>query len=286
MAEGSLPSGWPCEFTNAQSHFTVTVILQLRVRILQTHDLVLAETLALRFKSGMKFTASFLTFTFLALICLISVHGEDTPGAKKSTALFNGHDLAGWRLFTTNNASVEDFCSVTNGVLTFKGKPIGYVRTENVYSNFHLHLRFRWMADLPRNNSGVFIQVAKSDAIWPDCVQCQVKNGSTGELFGTGSIQFDAPVIKGKKVVQIAGNSEKPSGEWNDYDIYTSGNRVETKVNGKLGASGTCNASVGAIALQAEGFGIEFKEIELGELPETFRFAESGIQQIQNTTNQ
>jgi hypothetical protein len=114
----------------------------------------------------------------------------------------------------------------------------------------------------------VFVHVTKSDAIWPDCIQCQVKNGTTGELFGTGSVQFEtAPIIKGKHVIQIKENSEKPSGEWNDYDVFVNDKHIETKINGKFGAAGECNASSGSIALQAEGFGIEFREIRIGELP-------------------
>src|SRR5206468_1413740 len=104
------------------------------------------------------------------------------------------------------------------------------LRSEAVFSNYHLHVEWRWPAT--NGNSGVFVHINGADTIWPVSVECQLKSGAAGEMVGQGGVDFPAPLINGKKRAKITTPSEKPLGEWNSYDIFCRSNTIETLVNG------------------------------------------------------
>ena len=114
------------------------------------------------------------------------VAGPTEPS--KKTILFNGKDLAGWKLFIPDEAiDVNKIWSVRNGVVHCEGKPNGYMRTKNKYENYHLHLEWRWAGE--PTNSGVLLHASGQDKVWPRCIECQLKAGSAGDFVlinGTG----------------------------------------------------------------------------------------------------
>jgi hypothetical protein len=180
-------------------------------------------------------------------------------------ALWNGRDLAGWRVFLKDPAvDPRRVWSVQDGVLRLMGQPYGYLRSTYNYFNYHLHAQWRWPAGNPKNNSGLFVHVNGPDAIWPECVECQIKTGSTGDLIGTG-ISFPAPVINKKwRALVTTPSAEKAAGEWNDYDILCRGDVVETFVNGVYrNRVQPVSVVAGAIALQLEGTPVEFRDLWL-----------------------
>ena len=81
---------------------------------------------------------------FLAALCaaafFVSCAGE------KTTVLFNGKDLSGWKV-VLKSVEGETFngetFSVRDSVLHVTGKPFGYLRTEKKYSDYRLHLEWR-----------------------------------------------------------------------------------------------------------------------------------------------
>jgi hypothetical protein len=182
-------------------------------------------------------------------------------------ALWNGRDLTGWSSYFTNGAVGATVAAVTNGALHINGKPMGYLRTEATYSNYHLHVEWRWLDNVTNDNSGVFVHMNKPDAIWPVSVECQLKVGAAGELVGQGGVDFTAPLINKKKRAKITTPTEKPMGQWNSYDIFCFNDVIETYVN-KVRQNHIEKVTVtsGGIGLQFEGYPADFRNIWLAPI--------------------
>jgi hypothetical protein len=189
------------------------------------------------------------------------------PGG--STQLWNGRDLTGWTPFFKGGiAPPAGFWSGSNGVLRLAGKPTGYLRTEKVFSNYNLHAEWRWLG-APKagtNNSGIFVLQHPPDVVWPYSVQVQVKAGSCGDLISQGGLLFPAP-HPNPTMKKIADSNEKPAGEWNGDDIYCRGPAIEIFFNGlRQNFVDKLPTDSGEIALQMEGYPIEFRNIWLEPL--------------------
>ena len=62
-------------------------------------------------------------------------------------------------------------------------------------------------------------------------------------------------------------NRVKPVGEWNAFDITSQGSTISLSVNGKMVSEfKECEVKKGYVALEAEGFRIEFRNIRIKEL--------------------
>lgn len=196
---------------------------------------------------------------------------DKSPG--KRIALYNGQDFTGWtRYIEDPSADVNDVWRIRGDVLYCAGKPNGYIRTNEKYENYHLHLEWRWV-ETP-TNSGVLLHAGDKDAVWPACIECQLKAGNAGDFVlinGTGlSVNGVSQKNSARQFVVVekkAPTSELPAGQWNRYDIYCKGDTVRCLVNGVLQNEGT-DASVtsGWICLQSEGSPIEFRNIYLQPL--------------------
>lgn len=198
--------------------------------------------------------------------------GSETPTlAPGLISLWNGRDLAGWKLFL-NDATVSpaSVWSATDGVLRLDaGKINGYIRTEKDFSNYRLRVEWRWAKDAPANaNSGVLLHVHGPDTVWPLSYEAQLRSGIAGQVIGMGVDIPDAPLQNNRKrAPKFADSSEKPLGEWNTYDIRCHGDTIEVFVNGiRQNHVSKLPVSAGAIALQLEGFPIEFRNVWLEPL--------------------
>jgi len=192
--------------------------------------------------------------------------------SQKRVALWNGRDFAGWKFFLRgDDVDAVDVWSVENGVIHCKGKPNGYMRTTADYSNYKLHLEWRWAAE--PTNSGVLLHTSGPDHVWPRSIECQLQAGNAGDFWLIGGT---AITVDGKRVespgrptrsIKKAQSSEKAPGQWNAYDIICRGDTITCYVNGVLQNRGT-NASdtSGKICLQSEGSPIEFRNIYIEHL--------------------
>jgi len=201
----------------------------------------------------------------LVLLVIVSLPGF----SQKKEMLFNGKDLKGWTIFVAD-ATIKpaSFFYVKDGVIETPGVPMGYLRTKKEYSNYRLHVEWRY-PEKPIN-SGVFIHTVGPDKIWPRHYQCQLKHLFAGDFIiqdvGLKATVRDTVYVSTEKVKPIAPkmkpSSENQPGEWNSYDIVCKGNTVEIKVNGVLQNYATdCSDSKGGIGLQAEGSKIQFRNI-------------------------
>ena len=192
--------------------------------------------------------------------------------ALQQQKLWNGKDFSGWTLFIPGDSvDVNDVWSVEQDVIRCKGVPNGYMRTNESYSDYRLHLEWRWVGE--GSNSGVFLHCRGEDQLWPNCIECQLKSGNAGDfvIIGPGTITVDGEVYNNEnRFLSIPHRNEgieKSIGEWNTYDIVCEGTSITCSVNGVLQNAATdAFISSGPIALQSEGGPIEFKNIVLEKL--------------------
>jgi hypothetical protein len=181
-----------------------------------------------------------------------------------ATLLFNGKDLSNWE-FKLKDPLVKpsEVFSVQNGVIRIKGDPFGYMRTRDTYSDYKLHVEYRWPEEA--TNSGVFVHAQLPDTIWIKCVECQLQAGNAGDFVCMNGADMNERADKSKRSVKKTGpSSEKPVGEWNTMEVNCIGNTIEVFVNGELKNKATgVNLSGGHICLQSEGKNIEFRNLWL-----------------------
>jgi 3-keto-disaccharide hydrolase len=190
-----------------------------------------------------------------------TVEKSITP--KKKIALFNGKDMSGWDYYLKGEAKFADTWSVKEGVIHCKGKPNGYIKTKKRYSNYKLHVEWRWVGKA--GNSGVLLHMDGPDKVWPKCIEAQLKSGNAGDFYLIGGTDIkEKERRKGIHVKKMAESSEKPLGQWNKYDILCKGGIIELRVNGVLqNKASKASVTAGLICLQSEGVPIEFRNVYL-----------------------
>ena len=193
---------------------------------------------------------------------------------QKNESLFNGENLDGWTIFVDETIiSPEDFFYVNDGMIECVGVPVGYLRTVNEYSDYQLHIEWRY-PDKP-TNSGVFLHTSGPDKIWPNHYQGQLKYENAGDFIVQGeglsasigdTVYVSSDTLK-PLIPKINQTNEKPAGEWNSYDITCSGSTIELRVNGLLQNTATnCSLTRGGIGLQAEGSKIQYRNLWIEHL--------------------
>jgi hypothetical protein len=187
--------------------------------------------------------------------------------------LFNGKDLSNWDKVVFEEADVDEVFQVGDGIIQVSGVPNGYIITRDSYSNYKLHVEWRW-AVVP-TNSGVLLHVQETNLEeWPLCIEAQLMNSNAGDIVmighGAGISVGDSTYIinteesRFKIAKKFEESSESPAGEWNTYEITCDGDNIELIVNGILQNKGTlATLSSGPIALQSEGSPIEFRNVYL-----------------------
>lgn len=181
--------------------------------------------------------------------------------------LFNGNDLSNWTFFLKDQSvDPKNVFSVKDGVINITGDPFGYMRTKEKYSDYRLHVEWRWPQEA--SNSGVFLHGQEPDAIWLKCVECNLMAGRAGDFVCMNGADMTEHTDKSKLVVtKMAASSEKAVGEWNILEVNCKGSTIEVFVNGVLQNRGTdVNISSGSICLQSEGKHVEFRNVFLTKL--------------------
>lgn len=207
-------------------------------------------------------------------VLLISGCSVDTD---QGLELFNGKDLSNWDINLREPA--EDVWTIKDGNVYTIGNPWGYISSKESYSNYKLHVEWRWIPGLPitakRHNSGVFlhIQGEVEPGAWPNCFEAQLASEMAGAVIcmgTTSSIELAAKLEsggKGRGVTRNEGVSENPLGEWNSYDIICDGDTITIHLNDVLANTATgISQTSGKIGLQCEGAAVEFRNIQLEPL--------------------
>ena len=214
-----------------------------------------------------------LFLTLMASAVLLASCTQKQAGPE-TVDLFNGKDFTGWKFVVSDSTvNATDIWSIKDGVVQCAGVPNGYMITEESYSNYKLHLEWRWTGE--PTNSGVLLHCGGEleGIFWPNCFECQLMSGKAGDfvIIGPGQITVDdSTYINPSRFAVIPKkheSNEKPAGEWNAYDIEVRGNAVACYVNGLMQNNGVDGvASSGPIGLQSEGSPIEFRNIQITPL--------------------
>lgn len=186
-------------------------------------------------------------------------------GCSRTVTLFNGENLDGWKP-VLKDASVDPATvwSAQDGVLRCEGAPFGYIRTTEAYSNYKLHVEWRWV-EKP-TNSGILLHITGPDQIWPQCIEAQLKYQNAGDFYAIGGTGF-AELKDGLQLPKKHDSNENAPGQWNTYDILCQDDTITLSVNGLLQNAATqTTVNVGTIGLQSEGSPIEFRNITLTSL--------------------
>ncbi len=220
----------------------------------------------------------FIVIAFFSLL----IYGCANQKAKTSYSLFNGVDLSGWHIdvpeMDTNAAAKSPFI-VRDGMLVSMGKPEGHLITDALYKNYRLEVEYRF-AGVP-GNCGVLIHASTPRALYkmfPKSIEVQMMHQNAGDFW---CIVEDITVPdmearrgpkqnwgvtegKGRRIINLTDNSEKPLGEWNKMIIECVADSVKVWLNDDLVNYGfNATARVGNIAVQAEGAEVEFRKIAL-----------------------
>jgi len=192
---------------------------------------------------------------------------DSQDSATEKIQLFNGKDLNNW-VFKLRDPSVDpsNVFMVHDNVIHISGNPFGYMRTKDSYSDYTLHVEWRYPVEA--TNSGVFVHAQLPDTIWPKSIECQLQAGNAGDFICMGGSDINERTDKSvRRVIKMAKSSEKPTGEWNTMEVTCTSDNINVFVNGVLQnkATGT-TVKEGHICLQSEGKDIEFRNVFITRL--------------------
>ncbi len=198
----------------------------------------------------------------LSLFIMMSSCSSNT----ESINLFNGQDLEGWVGYLDDStANTDAEFIVKDGVIHLGGK-LGYLHTEDVYSNYKLTAEWRWVDSA--TNSGIFLYLQPEYQGLPENFEFQLKAGHAGDIYNSsGAYCAESDNETNFVVEKQKPSNEKPVGEWNYAEIICDGNTITAYVNGELQnkVTGT-SLDEGYIGLQSEGGPVEFRNIVLTPL--------------------
>ena len=193
------------------------------------------------------------------------------PASRENqVALFNGHDFTGFAFCMKNDTPPSETWSITNGVIHCTGKPVGYLRTTQSYSNYFLTVEWRFVKVTPKaDNTGILVHMQLPDKVWPQCVQVQGKHDHQGDLFlMEGAESKEHKGMDKNTPLPIHGPSrENPVGQWNKAETICLHNKVVSFMNGYFVNETTeCTLNGGFIGIQSEGGEIEIRAIYFSPL--------------------
>jgi len=187
----------------------------------------------------------------------------------ETIVLFNGRNLEGWHSYLKDSdADPKSVWKVQNGTIWCTGKPTGFLRTKEQYSDYKLVIEWRW-PEKP-GNSGLLLHMGGEEKIWPRCMEAQLMHKRAGDFVGMGYTFNENKAKKGGFISytpHMSDPSEKELGDWNTYEITCKGGIIEASINGQLQNKATgVNISAGYIGLQSEGVPIVFRNIKVTPL--------------------
>lgn len=178
---------------------------------------------------------------------------RDTPPAwGRPVDLFNGKDLAGWRL----RDDARGACwSVAGGAMT-NTPPCVDIITDRRFDDFKLHVELNMV---PKSNSGVYLRGRYEVQIQDDAGR------ATDSLRMGGVYGFLRPSV----------NASGKPGDWQTYDLTLVGRRVSVVLNGRTiiddaeipgitgGALNSNEGVAGPLMLQGDHGKVAFRKIVL-----------------------
>ena len=159
-----------------------------------------------------------------------------------------------------------------DGVIAVAGKPSGFIATRDTYTDYRLHVEWRWTGK--PGNGGVLLHVASGpkDGVWPYSIQVQTKHGAVGDLLPMAGATFNEPLTTAPGAyppikAHVAADSERPPGEWNSMDVLVRGGCIDVTINGVAQNAVTiAQPATGRIGFQLEGTPYELRNLRVERL--------------------
>lgn len=207
-----------------------------------------------------------------ALLLSFLLSASTARAVEEPLNLFNGRDFSGWSLEAPKNAELSKVCRYNKeGAVEVAGKPIGYLSTEKVYSNYRFHAEWRWPKG--SGNGGVLIHIGSGpqEKQWPLSYQVETKTKSVGDVLPLAGATFAEPLTSKPKappaLLHTGEDSERLDGEWNSCDILCLGDIIQISINGVLQNKVTgCSQKEGKIGFQLDGSPFELRNVTLRSL--------------------
>ncbi|MFS2017347.1 DUF1080 domain-containing protein [Massilia sp. CT11-108] len=159
-----------------------------------------------------------------------------------------------------------------DGVIAVAGKPSGFIATRDTYTDYRLHVEWRWTGK--PGNGGVLLHVASGpkDGVWPYSIQVQTKHGAAGDLLPMAGATFNEPLTTAPGAyppikAHVAADSERAPGEWNSMDVLVRGGCIDVTINGVAQNAVTiAQPATGRIGFQLEGTPYELRNLRVERL--------------------
>jgi hypothetical protein len=151
-------------------------------------------------------------------------------------------------------------------ILICDGKNAGHewLRYAPELKDFVVHVEYRHVpvAGETRYNSGVYVRSSMDGTVWH---QAQATLAG-GFLLMNTLVKGAAQRVNMQK--EMKENRVKPAGEWNVYEIRAVGRQITLWVNGAVvNEFNDCEVLSGYLGLEAEGYGVDFRNVQLKRLP-------------------
>lgn len=240
-------------------------------------------------------------------------------GAQSGQELINGEHLDGWSVAVQRQGVVatgeQDFFRVENGVIHVypiaeagSRQPFACLTTEQEFNDYRVTLEYKWGTKKfePRMNrvcdAGLLYHVHGPSKVWPTCVEYQIQEGDTGDIWAVrtqiratvkaeqpkeNEWQFAEPDAggqwetigkePGQNLRVIKSHTNEVDG-WNQVEVIVHGDEATHIINGEVvnrvhGMQQWDEASKswkplkkGRIGLQAEGAELFYRNIHVESL--------------------
>ncbi len=206
---------------------------------------------------------SFFLFTVsVFLFWLPAVQSADLDVPEGFAALFNGKDLAGWKVHDGKMAS----WGAGDGVLFTSGEGGGWLLTEKEYTDFELRLEYK----VPKmGNSGVALRTPRQGN--PAYTGMEIQILDDANYKGLRPEQYTGSIYD---VVAPSKQVTKPAGEWNQMRITAKRRQITVELNGtkivdadlddhkdKFKTHPGLEREKGHLGLQSHGGRVEFRKL-------------------------
>ena len=194
-------------------------------------------------KNKIKPQLSLLLSLLLLMACSANAADNKLSDEEKSEGwqlLFNGKDFTDWKMdkWNTDCFKIED-----SSVKCYGKAAMLYYTKKADYKNFHFVANVMTKKGA---NSGIFFHTKYQDKGWPVGHEAQV-NCTQKDPVKTGSVYIVQKYLK----------QAHKDDEWFKYEIIVEGQRVITKVNGKVIADYTETTNDGKRKLSSGTFGLQ-----------------------------
>ena len=212
-------------------------------------------------------------------------------------SMFNGKDFAGWKGLVENpvkraQMSAQELAAkqkvadeamrrdwqVADGLLSFVGDGYDNICTEKQYGDFEMYVDWRLDPNGKEPDAGIYLRGTPQVQIW------DTSRRNVGAQVGSGGLYNNK--VNESKPSHVADNK---LGHWNTFFIRMVGDRVSVWLNGEQVVDNVIMENywdrsqpipaIDQIELQAHGSRVDYRNLDINELPRTAPYELSAEEQ-------